>query len=81
MVIKGKNILIHRFTRYTHEKKILYSIAMSIQKYSNLPMEGINIIQRLVRVPIILIMPQNVLDVLYNVAPTTGLVLDIVKIA
>lgn len=61
MVVKGKNIYIYKI--YCD---ILYSTAMSIQQYSNLPMEGTDIIQHLVRLPMILIMPQNVLDVLDN---------------
>jgi len=78
MVVKGKNIIIHRFTRYTHVKNILYFITMSIQKYFNLLTEGMNIIQSLVHLLMILIMPQNVLDILYNVAPAVGPILDII---
>lgn len=52
---------------------------MSIQNYSNLSPEGTDIHSR-VHLPVILIMPQYILDVLDNVAPAAGPVLDITHI-
>ena len=76
----AQNLLIHRFTSYTHMNNILYYIVMSMQKYFNLFIQGTDIIRSLVCLPVILIMLQDILNELYNIALAVGLVLDITLI-